>query len=74
MLGGLLAHVDDALAACGDQALVHATVERLLAGGAGAGRQRAVLAARGSLEAVVADLAERTDASALDPPVLRSEA
>jgi glutamate---cysteine ligase / carboxylate-amine ligase len=74
VLDTLLAHVDDALCAHGDRELVHAAVERLLAGGAGAGRQRAILASRGSLEAVVADLAERTDASALDPRPGRSEA
>jgi carboxylate-amine ligase len=70
----LLAHVQDSLAASGDQDVVRTAVERLLAGGAGAGRQRAVRAARGSLEAVVADLAERTDASALDPRAGRSQA
>jgi carboxylate-amine ligase len=47
-----------------DLALVQDLVERLLSRGGGATRQRRVFETHGSLEAVVADLAERTEASA----------
>lgn len=63
VLEGLVAHVEVALERSGDVAAVRSGVERLLAGGAGAGRQRAVREARGSLEEVVADLAERTESA-----------
>ncbi len=60
VLEGLVAHIRPALESYGDVEYVHTAVERLLAGGSGAGRQRAVRSARGNLQAVVADLAERT--------------
>jgi carboxylate-amine ligase len=66
VLGSLLGRVSPFLEAAGDEAVVGAAVERVLAGGAGATRQRAVHASRGSLEAVVADLANRTAAPAGD--------
>jgi glutamate---cysteine ligase / carboxylate-amine ligase len=65
VIESLVAEVHESLAGS-DAAVVRGAVERVLAGGAGAGRQRAVHAARGSLQLVVADLAERTEASTLD--------
>lgn len=61
VLRTLVEHVGESLEETGDLSLVDDAVERLLAGGAGASRQRSVYAAKGSLEAVVADLIERTD-------------
>lgn len=66
VLDSLVGQVHASLEAAGDLAVVNAALERLLAGGAGATRQRAVHASRGSLEPVVADLADRTDASGRD--------
>jgi carboxylate-amine ligase len=58
-----LRHVRDALQEAGDLERVTESFERLLARGTGATRQRSVFEARGDLAAVVADLADRTDAS-----------
>lgn len=60
---GLIGHTREALRESGDVEAVEDAVERLLARGAGAARQRAVAEATGSLEAVVSDLRERTEAS-----------
>lgn len=63
----LLAYTEEALDEAGDRAAVVDGFERLLARGAGASRQRAVAEATGGdLEAVVADLLRRTEASWLD--------
>lgn len=59
----LMAHAADALAEAGDSDLVTERLERLLARGAGATRQRAIAEAHGSLTAVVDDLAVRTNAA-----------
>lgn len=59
----LLEHVEPALAAAGDTDTVTEGVERLLARGTGAARQRAAYEAGGSLEAVVDDAVRRTEAS-----------
>jgi glutamate---cysteine ligase / carboxylate-amine ligase len=64
VLDALTGRVRPWLDATDDTAAVDSALERLLAGGAGATRQRAVHESRGSLEAVVADLADRTEASA----------
>lgn len=72
VLESLIDRVSPALVAAGDLRVVKDATERLLAGGAGAGRQRAVRAAHGSLEAVVADLGERTDGVAFAAPASRS--
>jgi glutamate---cysteine ligase / carboxylate-amine ligase len=64
VLDALIGRVRPWLDASDDTAAVHSALERLLAGGAGATRQRAVHESSGSLEAVVADLADRTEASA----------
>jgi carboxylate-amine ligase len=56
----LVDHVAQSLDETADRDAVDEFAERLLAGGAGASRQRAVHAAKGTLEAVVADLIERT--------------
>jgi carboxylate-amine ligase len=64
VLDALTGRVRPWLEASDDAAAVDSALERLLAGGAGATRQRAVHESRGSLEAVVADLADRTEASA----------
>lgn len=62
VLGALVDHVRDQLDEAGDADLVHDGVERVLAG-TGASRQRAASArGDGRLEAVVADLVERTTA------------
>jgi carboxylate-amine ligase len=53
----------DALDEAGDTAAVTESFERLVARGTGASRQRAVVEAAGDLEAVVADLVRRTEAS-----------
>lgn len=60
---GLLTHAADALAEAEDTELVTDGLERLLARGAGASRQRAVAEAQSSLTAVVDDLAVRTNAA-----------
>jgi carboxylate-amine ligase len=60
VMDALIGHIGTWLEATADVALVHRAVERVLAGGAGATRQRAVHESRGSLEAVVADLIDRT--------------
>jgi glutamate---cysteine ligase / carboxylate-amine ligase len=64
VLDALIGRVRPWLEASDDTAAVHHALGRLLAGGAGATRQRAVHESRGSLEAVVADLADRTEESA----------
>jgi glutamate---cysteine ligase / carboxylate-amine ligase len=58
-----LDHCRPALEESGDAALVVDLFERLLARGAGAARQRRVHEATGSLDAVVHDLADRTEES-----------
>ncbi|NYG55925.1 glutamate--cysteine ligase [Nocardioides perillae] len=64
VLGALVARVRDQLEEAGDTDLVREGVERVLAG-TGASRQRAAYArGDGRLEAVVADLAERTTSQA----------
>ena len=63
VFGSFVAHTRDALDEAGDTDAVHELFERLLARGAGASRQRAVVEASGSLQAVVTDLRERTEAS-----------
>ena len=55
--------VRPALEETGDLAVVQDLVERVLTQGGGATRQRRVLEIDGSLEAVVADLARRTETS-----------
>jgi glutamate---cysteine ligase / carboxylate-amine ligase len=67
VFAALLSHTRDALDEAQDTGLVTESFERLLARGAGASRQRAVAEATGSLEAVVSDLRERTEASWLNP-------
>jgi carboxylate-amine ligase len=64
VLDALTRRVRPWLEASGDTAAVDSALERLLAGGAGATRQRAVHESRGSLQAVVAEVADRTEASA----------
>ncbi|NNH05978.1 glutamate--cysteine ligase [Cellulomonas fimi] len=59
-LACLLEHVGPALGASGDLGLVEQGIERVLARGTGAARQREVAAASGRLEGVVKDAAERT--------------
>lgn len=59
----LLEHCAEALEEAGDTEFVRAQFESLLSSGGGATRQRSRYAATGSLQAVVADLAERTTAS-----------
>jgi carboxylate-amine ligase len=56
----LLEHVRPALEQAGDAERVDELAGRVLADGDGAGRQRAVLARAGKIEAVVDDLIERT--------------
>ncbi len=63
VFGSFVAHTRDALDEAGDTDAVHELFERLLARGAGASRQRAVAEATGELQAVVADLRERTEGS-----------
>lgn len=60
-------HVGDALDGYGDRGWVLAAIERLLARGTGASRQRAAGESGGSLEAVVADLRDRFTASYQSP-------
>jgi glutamate---cysteine ligase / carboxylate-amine ligase len=64
VLDALTGRIGPWLEASDDAAAVDSALERLLAGGAGATRQRALHESRGSLEAVVVDLADRTEASA----------
>ncbi len=59
----LLHHAQDALRDADDLERARDLVERLLARGSGAARQRAVVESGGSLRDVVADLAQRTRAS-----------
>jgi carboxylate-amine ligase len=56
----LLDHVRPALDASGDLAYVEAMLDRVLARGSGAVRQRAVAVTSGRLADVVADAVERT--------------
>lgn len=56
----LLEYVREALEEAGDVALVAESVERLLARGSGAARQRAALEVQGDLRGVVDDLRRRT--------------
>jgi carboxylate-amine ligase len=74
VLQTLVEHVADGLDATGDRQLVDDAAERLLAGGAGAGRQRGVHAAKGTLEAVVSDLCDRTERVAFASPVEGADA
>ena len=60
VVGALVDHVSDALAAHGDRELVDAGIARLRRSGGGAERQRAVLARDGELAAVVLDAMRRT--------------
>jgi len=60
VLGSLLEHVREALEDSGDLAAVEEGVERVLASGNGAVRERAVLKRTGQLTDVVADLARVT--------------
>lgn len=60
VLEALVTQVRPALADAGDSETVDGLLEQLLARGGGATRQRRVLESRGSLEAVVADLVQRT--------------
>lgn len=63
VLGSLVDHVRPALEEAGDVERVEDGLEVLLARGGGATRQRSVMERTGSLEAVVADVRERTEAS-----------
>ncbi len=56
-------HAEEALPESGDLDLVESSFERLLARGNGAVRQRSTFEATGSLQAVVSDLCDRTEAS-----------
>lgn len=62
----LIAHTAEALADADDAELVADGFRRLVARGAGANRQRAVLEARGGLTAVVDDLIDRTNSTRHD--------
>lgn len=62
-LASLVGHCAPALAAAGDTALVDDGLERLLARGNGATRQRAAYEAGGTLEAVVDDAVARSEAA-----------
>jgi carboxylate-amine ligase len=59
----LLEHCDEALVAAGDRSRVGDLFERMLARGNGAVRQRSARAAHDDLAGVVADLADRTEAT-----------
>jgi len=59
----LVEHARPALEDAGDLALVTGSLERLIARGTGATRQRSVFEATGDLGAVVSDLARRTEES-----------
>ena len=59
----LVDHVRPALEHTEDDALVHDLLERVLARGGGATRQRRIFEKEGSLEAVVTDLRNRTEES-----------
>ncbi|MFJ8895630.1 glutamate--cysteine ligase [Leifsonia sp. NPDC102414] len=59
-LDALLAHIGAALEANGDLELVRDGLERIVAAGGGAGRQRAAFAVRGSLEDVVSAAVDAT--------------
>ena len=59
-LDALLGHIGPALEANGDEQLVRAGVERIVAVGGGAGRQRAAFAVRGRLEDVVSAAVDAT--------------
>ena len=63
VVDSLVDHVRPALEEAGDDSLVADLFEQLVARGNGAVRSRAVHEATGSLERVVADLADRTEAS-----------
>jgi len=63
VLSAFVHHVRDALDEAGDRDLVVELFEQMLSRGNGAVRQRAVLEASGSPARVVADLADRTEAS-----------
>jgi glutamate---cysteine ligase / carboxylate-amine ligase len=62
----LITHVSDALDDAGDREQVERLLSDLLSRGPGAGRQRAVFESKGTLEAVVDDLRDRTEASYAD--------
>jgi carboxylate-amine ligase len=62
VLGGLVDHIRPALEAAGDLERVEQGIERVLRAG-GATRQRAAYERLGSVEGVVDDLIERTDAT-----------
>jgi glutamate---cysteine ligase / carboxylate-amine ligase len=62
-VGALVGHVADALDEAGDRSEVDRLLSEMVNRGAGAARQRAVFEAKGTLEAVVDDLRERTEAS-----------
>jgi glutamate---cysteine ligase / carboxylate-amine ligase len=64
----LLAHVSDALDDVGDRDDVVRLLAELVSRGPGAGRQRAVFESKGTLEAVVDDLRDRTEATYADGP------
>lgn len=57
----LIERTADVLEDAGDRSRVEALLEQLIARGGGASRQRAVFESHGSLERVVADLADRTE-------------
>ncbi len=59
----LVAHASEALKEAGDLELVQDLCERILARGGGATRQRSTFEARGDLQAVVSELAQRTEQS-----------
>ncbi|WP_205471467.1 glutamate--cysteine ligase [Nocardioides sp. SYSU D00038] len=61
VVAALVAHVEPALVEAGDLDLVRSGVDRLLAGGGGAARQRAAYERSGTLEHVVDDLVARTE-------------
>jgi carboxylate-amine ligase len=61
-LAGLLDFAAPGLREAGDLEVAHALLAGILAGGGGAGRQRACYRTRGSLAAVVDELAEQTTA------------
>ena len=63
VLSAFIHHVRDALDEAGDRDLVVELFEQMHSRGNGAVRQRAALEASGSPARVVADLADRTEAS-----------
>lgn len=67
VLGALRDHVGGSLEVAGDAERVRHLLERLVAAGDGAARQRSVLQRTGDLAAVVRDLADRTEESTERP-------